>query len=265
MPIYGTITGFAVGTFFWVITGFPILPIADALIIFAIGCLTIWATYLYFKVMTMEEASTLILLFQTTPILTFFMAYVLLGERISHLQFAGFMVILFAVSVVSVEKRKIELRISQAFWLMLLVNAVWSFAAVLIKFAINANSFSAVLSYESWGIGIGGTILYILFPTIRNAFNESIRTVRKKALVIMFTSEFFFVIAKSVSFFAYSIGAASLVSVVGSTQVFFGIAFGYILTSIVPHLVKEDISRNSLYKKTISAALLFIGLWMVYK
>lgn len=265
MPIYGTIMGFIVGTIFWIITGFPLLPLKDALIVFATGTLTIWGAALYFKAISLEDASKLILLFQSTPIFTLILAFLLLGEKISLLQFGGFILILTAIFAVSMEKGKTEIRVSETFWLIVLVNIMWALGGVLIKFAIGVNSFTKILSYESWGLGIGGALLYLIFPGTRNAFNESIRTVRKKALAIMFLNELIFVIAKSITFFAYSIGTASLVSVVGSTQVFFGIVYGYLLTVFAPKIIKEDISKKELLKKIASAMVLLMGLWMVYK
>jgi len=81
----------------------------------------------------------------------------------------------------------------------------------------------------------------------------------------MFSNELIFVIAKSITFFAYSIGTASLVSVVGSTQVFFGVVYGCLLTIFFPKIIKEDISKEELLKKVIAAVVLFVGLWLVYK
>ena len=265
MTIYGTIAGFVVGTVFWIFTGFPILPLKDALIIFSTGCLTIWGSQLYFKAVSLEEPSKLILFFQTTPIFTMIIAFLLLGEKISMTQFVGFVTILLTVIWVSLEKGKAKFQISEASLLIILVNIMWALGGVLIKFAISANSFASILSYESWGLGIGGTVLYLFFPSIRNAFHESFRTAGKKTLVVMFSNEIIFVIGKSITFYAYTIGTATLVSVVGSTQVFFGIIFGLLLTKFAPKLLKEDVSKSELTKKVVSAIILFVGLWLVYK
>ena len=81
----------------------------------------------------------------------------------------------------------------------------------------------------------------------------------------MFSNEIIFVIGKSITFYAYTIGTATLVSVVGSTQVFFGIIFGLLLTKFAPKILKEDVSTRELTKKIVSAVALFVGLWLVYK
>lgn len=265
MTIYGTITGFIVGTLFWIITGFHTLPLKDALIVISTGCLTIWGSQLYFKAVSLEEPSKLILFFQTTPIFTFLIAFLLIGERITFTQFFGFVIILLTVIWVSVEKGKDKFQISEASLLIMLVNAMWALGGVLMKFAVSANSFSSILSYESWGLGIGGAILYLGFPQIRKAFHESFKNAGTKSLIVMFSNEIIFVIGKSLTFFAYTLGAASLVSVVGSTQVFFGILYGLLITKFAPKLLTEDEANGQLSKKIISATIMFVGLWLVYK
>ena len=264
MPIYGTIMGFVVGTVFWFITGFPYLPPKDALIVITTGCLTIWSAYFYFKAVSLEEASKLTLLFQMSPIMTLILAFLFIGERISLFQLIGFILILGSVIGVSIEKEQFKISLSPALLLIFVVDVMWAAAAVLIKAAMDANSFAEILSYESWGLGIGGTILYFLVRDVRDAFNLSIRTIRKRFLAVMFLNEGVFVLAKAITYFAYSIGSASLVSVVGSTSVFLGILYGVVLTLLLPTYIREDISRPSLFKKGAAALVLFIGLWFVY-
>ena len=265
MPMYGAIMGLVVGTLFWFITGFPYLPPKDALIVIATGCLTIWSAYFYFWAVTFEEASTLTLLFQMSPIITLVFAFLFLGERISLLQLIGFVLILSSVVGVSIDRPALKISLSPALLLVLVVDAMWAAAAVLIKAAIDANSFAKILSYESWGLGLGGMVLYALFRGIRDAFNASIGTIRRRFLAVMFLNEGVFVLAKSITYYAYSIGSASLVSVVGSTSVFFGILYGVVLTLLIPTYIKEDISRRNLVRKGIAALVLFVGVWFVYE
>lgn len=141
---------------------------------------------------------------------------------------------------------------------------MWAIAAILVKFAVDANSFSKILSYESWGIGLGGIMLYLLFPSIRNAFHGSIKTVRKIALGIMFINEGLFILSKSLTFFAYSIGPVALVSIVGNTQAFYGIFFGLILTAVAPTVFKEEIDKTSVITKVAFVLLLFAGICLIY-
>jgi hypothetical protein len=77
-------------------------------------------------------------------------------------------------------------------------------------------------------------------------------------------NEGLFVLAKALTFYAYSIGPTALVSIIGSTQVFFGILYGGILSLIAAHVFQEDVTKKGLARKFTFAIILFIGIWLVY-
>lgn len=263
MPIYTAITGFVVGTLFWVVNGFPLLSSRDSLIVIATGILTTWSLIAYFKALSFEETSKVIILFQMLPIVTLLLSFLFLKETITPKQFIGFILIIFASIAVSVEKEKKGFILSPAFFYILIYDILWAASGVLIKFAINANSFWKILSYESWGIGIGGIMVYLIISPIRNAFNKSLKKITKRALSIIALNEGVFVLAKSLTFFAFSLGPVALVSVLENTQTFYGIIFGFALTIIAPSIFKEDISRKGLVKKLVASIILFLGILLL--
>ncbi len=261
MPIYTAIVGFIAGLIFWVFTGFPILDLKSAVIITTTGMITIWSAFLYFKALEEEQTSTINILFQTFPIMALILSYLFLGETITTKQFLGFILILSSAIGVSFQpKKKGEKVISKAFFLILIYNFLMAISSVLIKFAIDTTSFSQVLSYESFGIGIGGLIVFILFPSIQNAFMKNVKAIKKKTVKIIFINEVIFVLAKSLGFYALVLGPVALVTVLSGAQAFFGIIFGFILTKIFPKLFKEDISNQGLIKNMGFAALIIVGI-----
>lgn len=259
-----SVMGFIVGTLFWIVTGFPILSITDAFIVLSTGAINTWAAAVYFKVLKEEDASYVIFMLQMIPIFVIILSFIFLKETVSIVQLIGFIIVLLSSLLIAVEDWRKMLHIPKSFLLLVLMDLMFASAAVLIKFALNATSFSQILSYESWGIGIGGVILYILFPFIRKAFNQLVTTVGQRIIGIMFLNEGIYVLSKSLSYFAYSIGPVALVSVVGSSQVFFGILFGWILTLLVPHVFNEKIRREALLKKVALAVLLIFGIILIY-
>jgi drug/metabolite transporter (DMT)-like permease len=255
---------FIAGVLFWFATGQPILEARDALIVLTTGVITVWSLFLYFKALADEETTTIIILFQTLPIFSLIFGYFILGETISPMQFVGFiLVIAAALGVTMKPKIKGERIISKAFFLILIFNIMWALAGVLIKFAINANSFSEILSYESWGIAIGGALVFIFVPSIRRNFMKNLKQIKARVLTILFVNEGIFVIAKSISFSAFAMGPVALVSVLNSTQVFYGILYGVFLTKALPKLFKEDVSRSGIVKKIGFAVIMFLGIVLI--
>jgi bacterial/archaeal transporter family protein len=261
LPIYSSIVGFVAGLLFWIITGFPFLSARDGLIVIATGVITSWSMFLYFKALENEQTSNINILFQMYPVLSLILAYLFLGETITQRQFLGFLLILAAAVGVSIQPRKRgEKILSKAFFLILVFSFMSAVSSVLIKFAIDTTSFSEVLSFESFGIALGGLSVFLLFPSIRRGFLKNAKSIKNKTLKILFVNEGFFVLAKSLGFYALVLGPVALVTVLSGTQAFFGIIFGYILTKLFPKLYKEDVSSGGIIKKMGFAVLIVVGI-----
>jgi drug/metabolite transporter (DMT)-like permease len=265
MPIYTALVSVIAGTLYWIFTGFPKLNTHDAGIILLTGVLTIWGLALYFKALMIEETSRIIMFFKAIPIFILIFSWIFLKEGISLIQCAGFIVIFTAVIGVSYEKKDNDTGslLSPGLLLILLADILWAIAAILAKFAITLVSFSSILSYESWGVGIGGALLFLGVPSIRKAFLQTTKSIRKTAFVIMMVNETIFIISRAITFYAYSLGPTALVSVIGGTQVFYGIVYGVALSHIAPDTFREDSSRSGLLRKLCFSALLVLGIYLV--
>jgi bacterial/archaeal transporter family protein len=263
MVIYSTITSFLVGMVLWIITGFPTLPLHDLVLIMLSGMITIWGAAMYFKAMSTEDASTVIVLLQMTPIFVLVLAVVFLREGMSPQQMIGFVLILLAAVGISLQKSAQKFRLSSSFALIALVCFINACSFIMVKFVSESSKFEQFVAYESWGLSVGGALLYLFMPGVRGAFHDSLRTVRRRAIAIVFVNETLFVVAKLLGFLAITLGPVALVSVVNSVQVFMGIALGWILTTLIPSIYQENTSREGLTRKVAFASILFAGVWLV--
>jgi len=71
------------------------------------------------------------------------------------------------------------------------------------------------------------------------------------------------VVGKIFTIIAIAEGPGALVSVLGSTQVFFAILYGFILTKISPHIFEEDISRAAITKQLFLSIVMFCGVFLL--
>ena len=260
LPIYTAIAGFFFGIIIWIFTGFPILPIKDTVIVLITGILTVMSLVLYSKALLEEETSKIIFLFQIIPLFSVVLSYIFLKEYLTINQMMGFCLVLISSILVVVDKVDKKVKVSKALFYLLIYDFIWALCGILMKYALNVNSFSKLLSYESIGVGIGGLILYLTVPSIRNAFNKNFPKTKNKALGIIFLNECVFIIAKSLSYFAFSLGPVALVSVLENTQVFYGVLIGSILTIFWPKIFNERMSKEALIKKIVLGIILVIGI-----
>src|SRR3989344_629700 len=264
MPIYSAIASFVFGTVFWIASGFPQLSFKDGLLIIMSGMFTVWAVAFYFKALSDEATSKIIILFQMGPVLMLISSYLFLRDFITLSQFLGFILIMVAVIGVSVERVNMTFKLSSVFFLILANQVFWTAAGILFKFVVESNSFVKVVAYESWGIALGGFALFTLFASIRKSFIGTLFTIKKYAFGIIFFNEGIFLTARLLSFYAISLGPIALVSVLGSASVFFAILLGWILTLFWPKVFNEDVSKQGLFKKVALSILAFLGIILVY-
>jgi drug/metabolite transporter (DMT)-like permease len=194
----------------------------------------------YLKALSEEETSNVTLFFQVTPVITLILSLIFLHEPVSIKQYIGFFVIL-AVSLGMAYKPGEKVKISKAFWYIMLWDLSLAVSIIIVKFVVEQASFTKIFSYESWGVAVGSLLLFVFSKKIRKSFLKTVKTIPIRTL-----------------------GPAVLVSVLEGTQVFYAIVYGFILMKIAPKVFKEDMSAEGLTKKMIFACLLFFGIWLIY-
>ena len=266
MPIYAGIMGFVGGTLIWLLTGRPLLNPFDTFIALTTGFLTTIAFVAYYKALSKEEPSKINIFFQLSPVFVLLLSWLILGEKITLQQLIGFALIVVAALSVSVErnkKTKNKFFISKGLLYIVFYNILFAVSAVLIKLTLNFNTLATILSYPSWGAGLGALVLYIFSSGIRTSFHESISSINKKALLIMLSNEAIFIFARAITYLAYSLGLVALVSALEGAQVFYGIGYGWIVTIIAPGIILEDISKKNIITKLLAAIILVFGIWLI--
>lgn len=263
LPIYTASVSFLFGLVWWCATGFQKLPLFDAGIILLTGVITIFSVVVYFKALSTQETSTVILLFQLSPLFTLLLSALFLKENITLLQYGGFTLILLATCLLALPKKNQSWKLPKGFLLILLYDFLFALIGVLLKFSSSDSTFSQIISYESFGMGIGGVLLFIFNKTVRRAFLKSRKQVFKKALPVIIVNEILFVAAKSFGYYAFVIGPVVLVSVISNVQVFFGLLFGILLSHFLPTHFEEDLAYETIMQKAGAALLLFIGLYFM--
>lgn len=263
MPIFAGIMAFLTGIVLWILTGFPVLTLPETLLVLFTGAITNWASAIYFQAMQQEEASKVIVLIQMVPVVVLVLSVVFLQETITREQLVGFVFILGSALGIALNRESSGLRISPAFWQILLVDVLWGASIVLFKYAAVNIAFERVVAFESWGLALGGLTLYLFVSPLRHAFHNSLLITRKVAFGMIALNESLFVVAKLLNFWAVALGPVALVSVLGSTQIFYGIVIGWLLTVFAPAILREDVSQGNLQKKALLATVLFAGIWLV--
>lgn len=263
VPVFTMLVGLVVGTGLWLVGGRALLPTHDALLLLASGMVTVWAAVFYFVALAESETATVIVLLQVTPVMVLVLAWVFLGQALVFRQIAGFALILAAAIGVTWSPDDGGFRINRAFWFVLATDLLSAVGIVLFAGVVSETGFITEVAYESWGIAIGGAVALAALPRMRRALATVWRETRGRALAVVSVNEFGYVVAKLFGFIALSGGPAALVSVLSGTQVFFGIAYGWVLSQVAPQIFGDRPNNSVLVRNMLLASTLLIGVWLV--
>lgn len=267
MPIFAATASVGLGSILWAKEGYPLPGGKPEYIVVLAGLIAFAASVIYFRIINSVAVSKIIILFQITPVFVLSMSYFFLGERLTWAQISGF--ILIIIAALGLTRRRgcgnnsSEVTIS-FFILIIVVDLFYAASNILLKYATEYSTVSNVYIYQTWGMGIGAAVLFLTRPSARKSFWYSMIKLKKRPLILVFLNEGIFNVGKLLTVEATSMKSVSLVNVVGSTQVFFGILYGWMLNKISPQIFQENSTRRDILIELIFASIMFAGVLFLY-
>lgn len=263
LTIFGGLVALLFGAVVWVARGLPGMPLQAALILLASGCIFQWALIPYYVALQHDDTSRITPLFQVIPIFALILASIFLGERLHGNQVVGFVIVLCGGIALSVERLdQGTFRLRRSFWLMMLSSLMYTFPFVFFKSV--EQPFWNALTFEFFGFGLG-SILLLLLPTTRKRALVTLPTVPRSTWWPIIINEVVYITGKMCTFFASTLVAISLVTVMGAFQPLFVLLLGLGLTLFFPRVIKEDIRRSTVMFKTIATVVVLVGVVIMQK
>lgn len=249
--------------FFAVLLGFLGLPEFDAysLIPILTGVILIYSYAFYGKALEQGDTSTLVVLFKLIPVLTVVLAYVFLGQALSANELLGFTIVLAGAVMVSLERSKgIFFR---GFGMILIAIFMWSVMTLLVDYGLTKVSFWDYLMLDTLGSALAGLPLFLI-PSMRKQVVDGLKTaVAGKYIWFAGNNILDFFGQMSIKKALSLAPSAGLVTVVMQVQSFYSIIIGILLTLFLPNIIKENITRTALIKKSLGALIMFLGVYVL--
>jgi len=264
MPLYSSAVNFLFGFLVWIAIGFS-LPDSEIFIFATLsGFLLAIATVIYYDFLSQESTSSVVFAFELTPVLVLLAAVPLLGQTITAGQCFGFFLVLTAVLSISYSDGQ-KKRISAAFIKKALaMDFAMAGSIIAINIALKEISFLQVLCYQGLGMGLGGAVICLFSSAARRAFVDNKKNLHNGTTILIIANESLTVLYEWVFYFAYLVGPAALVSVVGGVRAFYTVVLGFFLAMLFPGVIDEDISKRELTKKIVAAIILLAGFYFIY-
>ena len=237
------------------------LPWRDALVVAFSGVLYMTAMYFYLQALQGEEASVVAPFFQAGPVFGYALAWIVLGETLSHRQLAGGVLIVAGGLLLSVHPGAGRVRLRLVL-LMLACAFVMAVSSVIFKaFAVH-DAFWSTTFWTYVGEALYGLALLAL-PGPRQQFLALFRRHPGAVISVNAANELINLGGVLGARYALLLAPLSLVQAISSTTTLFVFLFGVLLSLFLPKLGREDLSARNLAQKSASALLITAGVYLI--
>lgn len=240
------------------------INLGTAFLVLLNGFLYISFLFPYFKALEKADTSVVIPMFQTIPVITYILAFFVLGETFTNIQFlASSLIILGAIGIsLKFDGRKTRFR-SDVVFLMLLASFIVALNSLLFKFFAIELNFWTVSFWQYLGFSALGILLLLFVKGYRKDFLSSFKKNGKKIISLNIMNEVINISAVLIFTFATLLAPLSLIWVINGFQPLFVFLMGLLLTLFLPHLLKEEISKKIILQKIIFIILMLVGAYLL--
>jgi uncharacterized membrane protein len=237
------------------------LPLGILAFTILVGFVRIYYTLPYFKALMVEEVSRVIPLLQLTPVFVLILSSLFLHEVLRPEDYVAFGLLVIGGTLFAIRLTK-GIRISLAFYLMILSSFLLALYSVALKYLFSVQDFYTIFIW----VQIAGFITFFQFIPLRPFRSSLISTYKmtsRQIGVILVAEQ----AVAYVSVFAYNYaianGPLTLISSVGATQPLFVLLFATILSFRFPRVLREELTKMDVALKVLGLIAIFAGTYLI--
>lgn len=235
-------------------------PINPTILIIALlaGLARVLAYCFYYKSMSYEETSRVVILTQLAPIFTLLLSAIFIQETLNGNGYLAFALLLSAGILSSLKFHQKNTWISFAFWDMILFAIFVSLSAVMMKYIFGLANFWQCMIWIVIGEMLSTILISVLFkkPLIK-IFNQTVS--KGKFLVIL--NEILSSSALITYSLALTIGSVSLIGALSSANSIFVFILAIIISMFIPKIFKEELDKKTIIFKIFAIVLMGTGIY----
>lgn len=218
-------------------------------------------TYLfpYYKAVRVADTSVVNALFSLGKIFVPVLAFFVVHERLSIVQYAGFAVIIISSIFLTLEFK--SFKFNKSFMLMGFVSLILAVEGILYKF---------IFDFVSWGTGFFWVTLFsgifslsiFLHKSSREKIKDNFRNF-KKSFNILISQEILSWSGNMAEAYAISVLPVTVVKGVTSSQAIFVLVYALLFAKLFPHAFREKTDFKNSFKKLILFGVIICGTLLV--
>jgi uncharacterized membrane protein len=237
---------------------FSISPRNGVLIVLN-GILYVLSLIPYYYALQRDEASIVVPLFQTTAVFSYLFGLFVLDEKLTLLQIAACLLIVFGSALLTLEINRKKSRMKfDVFALMLAASFLNALNWLLFKYVAIHEDFWKTSFWEYVGFVLVALCALLFGKSLRSDFVDFLRMNRSRVLGLVGLNELVSIGAKTATNIASLAAPLALISTVHGLQPFFVLIYGVLLTLAAPHHFRENLTTVAIIQK-IAAITLTVG------
>ena len=252
-PIWLIVSKFSVA-----ISNLSLISVLVAAIIYT------FATYFYFKALSKNDASIVVVMFQLIPVFSYILALIFFNESLTIQQIIGSIIIILSAGIISFDfEEKNNNSKFQALLLMIFSSLLYATYFILFDVAIRHSSYNSCAFWYQVGFLLIGVILMCV-KSFRTTFIKAIKTNGKRYLSLNVTNEAINLWANLLVNFANVTIPIAIANILNGFQGAFVFILGVIGVKLLPKYFKEDLRRRIVIQKVGCIVLSVVGLVVMF-
>lgn len=239
------------------------MPIGVALLSLFAGALWFLAGFPYYKAVMIEEVSRVVPLWQLTVPMTVVFSLVFLGERLSAGSYVALVLIFCGAFLISVKDIRKTLRLTPAFWLMVVAAALITAASLITKGLYSSAGFWQIQLLLLAGNLIAAAAAFAVFGKLRKGCLGEFKNARSGLKFLMLFRMFVEIAAYVIFNVAIFTGSVSLSMVLDGLTGFFVFVAATLISAWWPALFREELDRKTLLTKAVAILMIIAGVFII--
>lgn len=213
----------------------------------------------YIKAMKIEEVTRLNILWNTIPIFTLILGWLLIGDKISGRELMAMLFLISGAVIASLKNEASSFKLSKAFWPMIVACILYSAYAVVVRFLTKELSFYSIFFWTT----LFNALMVLVCLGYREVRNDLIKDVKNSSIKFFLIFLIVVVISNIGTFlnqWALSIKSGSLVYSFEGFQVLFVFFLSLVAAKIFPGFIAESLDKKDLIIKFVAFLIVMVGL-----
>lgn len=244
------------------LVGVPgMLPLQLVPFIIILGLTNIFYLYPYYKALEADETSIVISLFSLGKLFVPALAFMLVREKLSITQYAGFFIIILSSTLLTLNHHGKKFRINASFFWMGLCSLILAIEAVSYKYVFTSTSW---VTGFSWAVMSSFVLVLPLLLVHKYKCGIKSQFTKFRNNFHLFALEEFLTFGGNAAItFAVSIAPVTLVEGISSLQPLFVLVYALLFSRLYPKWFKEKIDEKSMVKKILLFLIIVGGVVLI--